>query len=423
MDFKFLIAADVHLDSPLHGLSQYPGAPVDLLRGATREALKNLVRLALEEQVSLVLLAGDLYDGNWRDYNTGLFLAQQLARLREGGIRAFVIHGNHDAENRMTRSLNLPDNVTVFKTRRAETIRLEDLGVAIHGQGFARKDVMDNLAEHYPAAQADFFNIGMLHTALSGGYQGHAPYAPCTLGTLQSKAYDLWALGHVHTPVVLCEEPLILFPGNIQGRHVRETGPKGCALVAVEDGKVVSHEQRNLHVLRWEIIRVDATEASDPDSVVEMAAAAVATEVERGGGEFVATRLAITGDSRAHRRLLENPEHWTAGIRATVAATTAEAAWVEKVQFLTKPGVDPEDRLPGSGPLADLLRYVDGLSADDQLRALLAEDLQTLREKLPAEIFLGDEGITPDSPHDLARTVADVKGMLIPRLLASRVTK
>ncbi len=422
MDFKCLIAADLHLDSPLHGLSQYPGAPVDMLRGATREALKNLVRLALEEQVSLVLLAGDLYDGNWRDYNTGLFLAQQLARLREGGIRVFVIHGNHDAENRMTRSLNLPDNVTVFKTRRADTIRLEALGVAIHGQGFARKDVMDNLAEHYPVAQADFFNIGMLHTALSG-YQGHAPYAPCSLGTLQSKAYDLWALGHVHTPVILCEEPLILFPGNIQGRHVREIGPKGCALVTVEDGKVVSHEQRNLHVLRWEIVRVDATEASDPDSVVEMAAAAVATEIERGGGEFVATRVALTGDSRAHRRLLENPERWTAEIRQTVAATTTETAWVEKVQFLTRPGLDPQDSLPGSGPLADLLRYVDGLAADDQLRALLAEDLQTLKEKLPTEIFLGDEGIAPDSPDALARAVADVKGMLIPRLLASRVTK
>lgn len=422
MDFKCLIAADVHLDSPLHGLSRYPGAPVEMLRGATREALEKLIQLALEEQVAVVLLAGDLYDGNWRDYNTGLFLSQQLARLQEGGIRAFVIHGNHDAENRMTRSLRLPPNVRVFTTRQPETVRLEDIGVAIHGQGFARKDVTDNLAERYPAALPDFFNIGMLHTALSG-YQGHAPYAPCSLGTLQSKAYDLWALGHVHTPVVLCEEPLILFPGNIQGRHVRETGPKGCALVAVEDGRVASHEQRQLQVLRWEVVRVDTTEAADPDSVVEMAAAAVAAEVERGGGEFVAARLAITGDSRAHRRLLENPEHWTAGIQATVAATTGEAAWVEKVQFLTRPGLEPEDSLPGSGPLADLLRYVDGLAADDQLRALLAEDLQTLKEKLPMEIFLGDEGIAPDSPDDLARTVADVKGMLIPRLLASRVTK
>ncbi len=422
MDFKFLIAADVHLDSPLHGLSQYPGAPVDTLRGATREALKNLVRLALEEQVSLVLLAGDLYDGNWRDYNTGLFLAQQLARLQEGGIKVFIIHGNHDAENRMTRSLRLPGNVTVFATRRPETVCLEDLGVAIHGQGFARKDVTDNLAEHYPAARTDCFNIGMLHTALSG-YQGHALYAPCSLGTLQSKYYDLWALGHVHTPVVLCEEPLILFPGNIQGRHVRETGPKGCTLVSVEEGKVVSHEQRDLHVLRWEVVQVDATEASDPDSVVEMAVAAVAAEVKRGGDEFVAARVSITGDCRAHRRLLENPEHWAAGIRGAVAAATAEASWVEKVQFLTGSGVDPEDSLQGSGPLADLLRYVDVLSANDQLRALLAEDLKILREKLPAEVFLGEEGITPDAPVALARAVADVKGMLIPRLLASRVTK
>jgi DNA repair exonuclease SbcCD nuclease subunit len=419
MDFKFLIAADVHLDSPLHGLSQYPGAPLETLRGATREALKNLVRLALDEQVAFVLLAGDLYDGNWRDYNTGLFLGQQLARLQEGGIRAFIIHGNHDAENRMTHSLRLPDNVTVFRTNRAETVHLETLGVALHGQGFARKDVTDNLAEHYPTAQPDYFNIGLLHTALAG-YQGHAPYAPCALGTLQAKGYNVWALGHVHTATMLCEQPLILFPGNIQGRHVRETGAKGCTLVTVEDGRVVSHQHRDLQVLRWEVLPVDASDADTPDSVVDLTAAAVAAAVERCGGEFLATRLCIGGDCRAHRRLLENPTHWATEIRAAVTGATAEAAWVEKVQFLTRPGSDPEVLMPGSGPLADLLRYVDELSADDRLRELLADDLKMLREKLPAEVFMGDQGLAPDTPEALARTVADLKGLLIPRLLAAQ---
>jgi DNA repair exonuclease SbcCD nuclease subunit len=239
---------------------------------------------------------------------------------------------------------------------------------------------------------------------------------------LQSKYYDLWALGHVHTAAVLCEEPLILFPGNIQGRHVRETGRKGCTLVAVEDGKIAAREPRDLHVLRWEIIRVDAMDASDPDSVVEMTAAAVTAEIERGGGEFVAARVTVTGDCRAHHRLLENPDHWAAGIRAAVAAATSESAWVEKVQFQTRPGMDTETNLAGSGPLADLLRYVDGLSADEHLHNLLEEDLQMLKEKLPAEVFLGEGGITPEMPDELARAIADIKGLLIPRLLASRTS-
>src|SRR5918996_1910432 len=110
--FKFIHAADIHLDSPLRGLEQYDGAPVEQIRGATRQALANLVELALAERVAFVLLAGDLYDGEWKDYNTGLFFAAQMTRLREAGIRAFLIAGNHDAASQLTRYLRLPDNVT-----------------------------------------------------------------------------------------------------------------------------------------------------------------------------------------------------------------------------------------------------------------------------------------------------------------------
>src|SRR5215469_4243331 len=95
--FKFIHAADIHLDSPLRGLERYEGAPVSQIRQATRRALENLVQLALEEKVSFVLIAGDLYDGDWKDYNTGLFFVSQMARLRDARIPAVLIAGNHDA--------------------------------------------------------------------------------------------------------------------------------------------------------------------------------------------------------------------------------------------------------------------------------------------------------------------------------------
>ena len=44
--FRFLHAADVHLDSPLVGLDRYESAPVTAVRSATRRAFENLVRLA-----------------------------------------------------------------------------------------------------------------------------------------------------------------------------------------------------------------------------------------------------------------------------------------------------------------------------------------------------------------------------------------
>ena len=121
--FKFIHAADIHLDSPLKGLEQYEGAPADEIRGATRRALENLVDLALRESVDFVLLAGDLYDGDWKDHNTGLFFVAQMARLREANIPVVAISGNHDAANKMTKSLRLPDNVELLPPARPSTAR------------------------------------------------------------------------------------------------------------------------------------------------------------------------------------------------------------------------------------------------------------------------------------------------------------
>ncbi|MDC6132523.1 metallophosphoesterase, partial [Burkholderia gladioli] len=116
---KFIHAADIHLDSPLHGLSAYPDAPAAQLRNASREALRALVERAIEEAVAFVVIAGDLYDGDWKDHNTGIFFGQQMGRLRGAGIPVYLLWGNHDAESEMSRKLTLPDNVTVFPSRKA----------------------------------------------------------------------------------------------------------------------------------------------------------------------------------------------------------------------------------------------------------------------------------------------------------------
>ena len=96
--FKFLHAADIHLDSPLRGLDRYEGCPVEEIRGATRRALEGLVRLAVAERVAFVLIAGDVYDGDWPDHGTGLFFARKMAELKDARIPVYLISGNHDAQ-------------------------------------------------------------------------------------------------------------------------------------------------------------------------------------------------------------------------------------------------------------------------------------------------------------------------------------
>ena len=224
---KIIHAADLHIDSPLRGLEKYEGAPVDAIRIAPRQALRNLVDLAIEESAQIVLIAGDLYDGDWRDFNTGLFFVNEIARLVSAGVHVFIARGNHDAQSVITRSLKLPPNVHVFSADAAETKIVEHLGVAIHGRSFGQRAEYENLAASYPKPAPGLLNVGVLHTSLSG-FSDHEPYAPCDVVQLVNAGYDYWALGHIHHRTVISESPLIVFPGNLQGRHMRERGAKGC---------------------------------------------------------------------------------------------------------------------------------------------------------------------------------------------------
>lgn len=218
-DFRFLHAADIHLDSPLHGLSRYEGLPESEIRGATRAAFDTLVRRAIDEAVDFVVLAGDLFDGDWKDMGTGLYFARAMGELHLAGIPVFLIAGNHDAASVISRRIPWPPNVRAFDARKSQTHRLDHLKVAVHGQSFSTPAVTDNFVMAYPDRLEHHLNIGMLHTALAGR-SGHAPYAPCSLDDLKAKHYDYWALGHVHEFERVCDAPHVIFPGNIQGRTI-----------------------------------------------------------------------------------------------------------------------------------------------------------------------------------------------------------
>lgn len=185
-DFQFLHTGDIHLDSSLKNLAGQDGPAAELIRTATRRAFSNLVDLAIADEVAFVVIAGDLYDGDWRDFQTGLLFVRQMGRLANAQIPVYLIWGNHDAESQITKRLNLPDNVKVFSSRKPQTLKLDGLPVAIHGQSFKQRDVTENLVPAYPAPIADCFNIGVLHTGL-GGMSGHANYAPCSMDDLVNK--------------------------------------------------------------------------------------------------------------------------------------------------------------------------------------------------------------------------------------------
>jgi DNA repair exonuclease SbcCD nuclease subunit len=383
---KFIHAADIHLDSPLTGLIAYDDAPVAMLRTATREAFTNLVSEAIDSQVDFLVIAGDLYDGSWKDHNTGIFFCKEMGRLKKAGIPAYLLFGNHDAESEMTKKLEMPDNVFVFDSRKPRTFTLENLKVALHGRSFKEAATTENLVTGYPAPTPGFFNIGVLHTALEGN-SVHPNYAPCSLDELHAKGYNYWALGHVHEHNVWTGTSTIVFPGNLQGRHIRETGPRGAVLVTVDDANSILVERLFVDVLRWQLLEIDVSSCQNLPEVIQVARGALDDVALNAPSSLpLAIRIAITGKTAAHGDLFGLESQLRANILGLVAAIAPDRIWVEKVKIATVPIDDDAAIRARADAISDLHEFLLAAEADPDFIKKLQEDLLPLVTKAPIDL-------------------------------------
>ena len=361
---KIIHTADIHLGSPMRGLDPTRDAAEDVsveeIRRAPERAFAGLIDLALAEAVDAVLIAGDLFDGTWKDNRTGLAFVRQCNRLADAGIRCILVHGNHDAQSPITSRLKLPANVKVLSSLHPETWRDDHLGLAVHGQSFPRPETTANLAANYPKPLGSLCNIGLLHTAADGLTREHAPYAPCRAEDLAAHGYQYWALGHVHQRTTLVDEPPVVFCGNLQGRHARECGERGFVLVEIDDatGRATPRFVTG-DVVRWQQLHIDASDLRSVDDIYDRAGAAMRTERTAAGARPIALRIEITGATSLHARLARgDPDELRANF--ILAADGAGGGfWLEKVVLSTSPSRDLQQLATGDSELAVLLRVID----------------------------------------------------------------
>ena len=414
---RFIHASDLHIDSPLRGLDRYDGAPVERLRSATRSALERLVDKALAEQVDFLLLAGDIYDRDWQDFHTGLFFRGQMVRLERAGIRCFIVQGNHDAQGVISRQLTLPSNVTVFSSRAAQTVKLDDLSVAIHGRSFPEREVNEDLVPSYPPPVSGYFNIGLLHTSLTGR-AGHDTYAPTDLPTLVAKGYDYWALGHVHAREVLNERPRIVFCGNLQGRHAKETGVKGCELVTVEAGRIEA-EFIALDVVRWSQLSVPLDGVDRLESLNEAFARALEPVLDGTTDRLHAVRVPLPGSPELHRLEAAQPGTLAAAMHAAAQDIGTAEIWIEQVRLDLSTPLDRARAAQRQDAVGELVRLVDTIAGDDQELMRRAQvELGDLLGAMPAEVTAGDVPRL-DDPAELRSLLMDAEATVLARLSAS----
>lgn len=382
--FRFVHAADIHLDSPLRSLALRDPNLAELIGNATRRAFVRVIDLCLEERVDALLLAGDLYDGEQTSMKTARFLAEQVARMHKAGVRTFIIRGNHDALSKITQELVFPDSVKVFGGRAdaVNVVRAEaELPVVIHGLSFAKPHAPDSLVDKYRPCIEGAVNIGIMHTSLAGA-PGHDAYAPCSVADLQAPGFDYWALGHIHSRFVVPGRCTIVMPGMPQGRDINEAGAKSVSLVTIGDDRRIHIEERATGVAQFERLTVDVGAAPDWAALARLLGSELARARREIGSEHLVARVRLTGASPLAWRMRSDRDLLKAELDSQ--ASLIGGCWVEKLEI---DGAVPDPTRQGtSDALSELRRLaVTEIGPSESFRVEVAAIVQELRLQLPPE--------------------------------------
>jgi DNA repair exonuclease SbcCD nuclease subunit len=409
---SFLHCADLHLGSPFIGLALKDETVARRFAAASRDAFSSLVTNAINAKVAFVVIAGDVYDGEWKDASIGLFFNREVARLERSGIQVFLLKGNHDAESVVTKAISLPNTVHQFPTTKARTFEIENIKVALHGRSFLERAVTENYALSYPPPVPGYFNIGILHTSCDGR-PGHDAYAPCTVQDLVSRNYQYWALGHVHEYEELSRDPWIVFPGNLQGRNVRERGPKGAVIVDVTDGHVTDVRRLIVDSARWAEVSVDLAGVDEEADMLRNITDAIRPVAQDAKGRLLALRVCLQGQTSLHRRLKADPQTFTDEVQAA-AHRCHEDIWLERLQIETKEvGVAAAASHVSSDTSLDLAATLAGLEHDPNVHLKAAEIVAIIADRLPAGIVTGDIQLA----DDLDNLLGDASALILGRTM------
>ena len=374
----FIHAADLHLDAPFSGIGADDPRVGRALAEATYEAWRAVVDLAIERNVEFVIVAGDAYNAAERSPRARYRFREQLIRLDDAGISAFIVHGNHDPLQGSASSQALPPSAHVFRAgsvERVEAVRDGDFVCAIYGRSFGKRAETTDFTPGYRRESGDTVAIGVLHANV-GSIPEYDPYAPCTLEGLRARGLDYWALGHIHKFEVVSQDPWAVYAGSPQGLNPKETGEHGACVVEVGALGVTSFEHVPLSGIRWRHATVDVTQADDIDEVHELLTRACDEVRAEADGAPAIARMTLVGRTKAHHQIVRRAtfDELVEDVRLEEISTDPWV-WLDKVTDRTQPALDVDAIRAGSNFGSELVRIVDGLLADEESAGRLLDEV------------------------------------------------
>ncbi len=360
--FRFLHTGDLHLDSPFEGLSaEAPPEVLALLRSATTDAWRAVVRTAIDARVDFVVVAGDVFEIASPTLLGQTRFRDGLAELAAEGIPSFVVHGNHDPLDGRSWApgLDFPDAAYRFGTDAVEAVPVMRNGreiARVHGRSYPRAAVTENYALGFRADPAAPFSIGLLHTNV-GDRPGHANYAPCSIDDLRASGMDYWALGHIHQPGQVAADPPAVYCGIPQGRDPGELGPRGCFVVEVDAAGRVTPRFVPTDLVRWHLLEVAIDPLTDDEALRRACREALGAALDAADGRSLVRRVRLAGRGPLHSSLAR--PGYLDDLRELLneeGSLTPPFAWVESVRDLTRPEIDLDTRRDTPDFVGDFLR-------------------------------------------------------------------
>lgn len=381
--FKFIHAADLHIESPYKGVKSLNKKLGEALVQRGFEAYDQLIQTCIDEAIDFLLIAGDSFDSESGSLGAQYRFFSGLEKLHKHGINVYIICGNHDPLNRWAKNFQLPDNVFRFKANdiQQEVFSKEGKALAsIYGVSYGEKEEFNGLAEHFKRTDQNSFAIGMLHGMLSGK-EGHTPYCPFTLDQLRASGMDYWALGHIHKREIIHEKnPIAVYSGNIQGRHFNETGEKGCYLIGVERGTVTEQKFIQLSSIIFERSELDINDIENMD--VLFAEIDTLKEGLLAKDNAYMLRITLTGNTNLYSELTDQQS--VGELLKSINAQNnydRDFVYIDRLINQTQPIIDLEARKKASDFLADLIQRFDQYEKDSnrlaELEQLLFEEIKS----------------------------------------------
>jgi len=374
---RFVHASDLHLDATFGGVDATDDKVAGALARSTIEAFNRVIDLCIEKEVDFLAIAGDLYNSADRSLGAELAFQRGMRRLADVGIPAFVVQGNHDPADGWSAGLDLPDSVVVLspeKVERREVIRDGEVVCAVYGRSFPTRQVTENFASGFSRSKDDPLAVGVLHANV-GGREGWDDYAPCTVDDLRTAGMDYWALGHIHLPGRVSDDPPAAYSGSTQGLDPGEEGPRGCYLVELDGGGATEEFVETASVL-WRRVELDATDAPGLDELRAAVNATCDGARTESRDRPTIVRIEIGGRTDVHADL------GRPGVLEDLVADLREEQlgcepwiWIDRVRDRTKPNMDLDALIEEEGLRGDLVRLAQTRAADAEAAAEMVAEI------------------------------------------------